>query len=101
MLSNLSADATDCYLRAAECQERAKLARNKKDREFYMSREQDWLLLAQSYQFSEGMGRAIDDLNRRPGVMETRACPACKTATPIHYFTVFVCTNCHLVIEDQ
>jgi len=101
MLSNLSEDIADCHRRAAECQELAKLATDAKDREFYLARERDWLLLAQSHQFAEGMGRAIDDLDRQRGVTVTRACPTCKQVTPIHYSTVFVCTNCHLVFENR
>jgi len=65
MLSNLAEDVANCYRCAAEYQELARLATKQKDREFYLAREQDWLLLAQSYQLSEEMGQAIDNLGRR------------------------------------
>src|SRR5215475_9041318 len=101
MLSNLSEDVAECYRHAAECQELARLVTNERDRQFFLASEKDWLLLAQTHQLAEGMGRAIDDLVKRSGATLTRSCPACKTVTPIHYNTVFVCTNCNLVFEDQ
>ena len=101
MLSNLSEDVAECYRHAAECQELARLVRNERDRQFFLASEKDWLLLAQTHQLAEGMGRAIDDLDRQRGVTVTRACPTCKQVTPIHYSTVFVCTNCHLVFENR
>ena len=61
MLTSLSEDVADCYRRAAECQELARLATNDKDREFYRDRENDWLVLARTHQFAERMGRAINE----------------------------------------
>jgi hypothetical protein len=100
MLSGLSKDVAECYRRAAECLELAKLA-NEKDKRFYLEREKDWLNLARAYQFQEGLELVIDDSKRRRGVTETRPCPTCKMATPVRYAMVFVCTNCRLVFEDQ
>jgi hypothetical protein len=99
MLSGFSEQVADCYRRAAECHELARLAINEKDREFYLARENDWLLLARSHQLAERTDRTSGELDRRPGVTETQACPACRKATPIRYQTIFVCTNCHLVFE--
>jgi hypothetical protein len=101
MLSGLSEQVADCYRRAAECHELARLATNEKDREFYLAREDDWLVLARSHQFAERTDRTIDELDMRRGVTETGDCPACKKGTPIRYQTIFVCTNCHLVFEAE
>jgi hypothetical protein len=99
MLSGLSPDAADCYRRAAECQELARLATNDTDRGFYLEREKDWLLLAQTHQLAEGFDLAIEEIDRQRGVTLTPACPACKKETPVHYRTLFVCTNCKLIFE--
>ena len=101
MLSNLSEDVAECYRRAAECQELARVVTNQRDREYFLASEKDWLLLAQTHQLAEGMGCAIDDLNKRSGATLTKSCPTCKTVTPVHYSTVFVCVNCNLVFEDR
>jgi hypothetical protein len=100
MLSGLSEEAANCYRRAAECRELAKLATNRRDRVFYLEREKSWVKLAASYQLSERLDLVINETKKRRGVTETRACPACKKVTPIHYSTVFVCTNCHLVFDQ-
>ena len=101
MLSGLSEAVANCYRRAAECRELADRSVNEKDRVFYLEREQAWLQLALSYQFSERLNRTIDELEHRRGVVLTRACPSCKKVTPIHYGTMFVCTNCQLVFEAE
>jgi hypothetical protein len=101
MLSGLSEVVADCYRRAAECRELADGCTKEEDRAFYLEREQSWLQLAMSYQFSERVDRAIDELENRRGVIMTRACPTCKKATPVHYRTMFVCTNCQLVFEAE
>jgi hypothetical protein len=101
MLSGLSELVTDCYRRAAKCRELADRATKEEDRSFYVEREQCWLQLAMSYQFSERLDRAIDELENRRGVIMTRACPTCKKSTPVHYRTMFVCTNCQLVFEAE
>lgn len=101
MLSGLSEVAAACYRRAAECRELADRSVKENDRAFYLEREQSWLQLAQSYQFSERLDRAIDELQDRRRVIVTRACPSCKKVTPIHYGTMFVCTNCQLVFEAE
>jgi hypothetical protein len=101
MLSGLSKDVTECYRRAADAHELAKLAPNEKDRQFHLAREMDWLLIARTYQFIESMGRAIDELDKRSGVSIARACPMCQKSKPIRYDTVFVCTNCQAVFEAE
>lgn len=85
MLSNLSEDVANCYRRAAECQELARLATNDKDREFYLAREKEWLLFGGSHLFQERMDQAIEEVDRWRGVTVMRACPACRKATPSHY----------------
>jgi len=101
MLSGLSEVVANCYRRAAECRELADRSVKEKDRAFYLEREQGWLRLAQSYQFSERVGRAIDEIENQRRVIMTRACPTCKKATPVHYGTMFVCTNCQLVFDAE
>jgi hypothetical protein len=101
MLSGLSEVVAACYRRAAECRELADRSVKEKDRAFYLEREQAWLRLAQSYQFSERLDRAIDGFEDRRGIIMTRACPTCKKVTPVHYGTMFVCTNCQLVFEGE
>jgi len=99
MLSGLSEQVANCYRRAAECRELARLAANEEDRKFYVEREQSWIRLAASYQLSERVSLVIEENDKRLAVMGARPCPACKKVTPIHYDTIFVCTNCHLVFE--
>ena len=99
MLSGLSEEVANCYQRAAECRQPAELATNEKDRAFYLEREEGWIRLASSYELSERVGRVIRESDKR--VTETRPCPSCRKATPVHYSTVFVCTNCHLVFEGE
>lgn len=101
MLSGLSEVVADCYRRAAEAQELARLATNERDRQFYLQRENDWLVLARSHQLTERMDRAIGELGIRTNVTAARACPSCKQLTPIHYGTVFVCASCHMVFEAE
>src|SRR5215470_6989683 len=101
MLTSLSEAVADCYRRAAECQELARVATNDRDREFYLARENDWLLLARTHQFRERMSLALEENDKRRGITQTRACPACRRMTPVRYSGVFVCTNCHLVFEDR
>ena len=101
MLAGLSEDVIDCYRRAAECQELARLATNEKDRQFYLARENDWLVLARAHQFQERLDLVIDEKDRLSGVTETRPCPTCKQLTPSRYPTMFVCTNCHMVFEAK
>ena len=101
MLSGLSPDVADCYRRAAECQELAQLATTDRDRYFYLERERDWLLLAQTHQLADGIDMAIEEVDRQLSVAVTRSCPACKNVTPVHYRTLFVCTNCKLVFEAE
>ena len=101
MLSGLSEVVADCYRRAAQCRERAERSGNDKDRAFYLEREQSWVRLALSYQFSERLDRTMDERENRRSVIVTRSCPTCKKTTPVHYGTMFVCTNCQLVFEAE
>lgn len=101
MSSGLSPDIAECYRRAAEFQQLAQLSSNDHERDFYLKREQDWLVLTREHQLQEGIELPIDGLDRRGGVTITRPCPACRTVTPVHYSTLFVCTNCKLVFEAK
>jgi hypothetical protein len=101
MLNNLSEQVAYCYRRAGECRELAALATTLIDKTFYTEREQGWLLLARSYEFSDRAGLVIDELYRRgrkhaqPG-----SCPACAAPTRV-CSTMLVCTNCARVVEDR
>src|SRR5437868_6791055 len=110
MLHSLSKQVAHCYLRAAECRE---LARSREaEREFYLRREEAWLRLARSYQFSERFGRVLTEMQRKklwnwpllnPALLPLNlpTCPDCKTETLLHSSALFVCINCRRIIEDQ
>ena len=101
MLTDLSQEVANCYQHAVECAEHAGTCANADMRAFYLEREEAWLLLARTHALTERVDLAIEEIDRQRGVTVTRACPACKQVTPIHYHTLFVCTNCRLVFEDQ
>jgi hypothetical protein len=82
MLSGLIRDTADCYRRAAEAKALSHLATNDRDCRFYLAREQEWLNLAQTYEFSE---RRRLGLEHRGAVTVTRACPLSQKATPFHH----------------
>jgi len=113
MLNNVSKQVAHCYRRAAECRELAK--RHEAEREFYLEREQAWLTLARSFEFSERVARAINE--RQQQKLRNRAaaaygstppeCPACRVPMGLHVFlpifveaqntyedAFFVCPNC-------
>jgi 7-keto-8-aminopelargonate synthetase-like enzyme len=101
MLAGLSEDVADCYRRAAESHELARLATNETDREFYLARENDWLVLARSYALQQRVDLAIQEVDRAAGVTPMRPCPSCKKVTPVHYNNLFVCTNCQMIFEAE
>jgi hypothetical protein len=118
MLNSISKQVAHCYRRAAECRELAE--RHETEREFYLEREQAWLTLARSFEFSERVGRAINERQRqkrrnRPATQSispapkcpARKCPACSVEMVLHVFlptfveaqktyedAFFVCPNC-------
>ena len=104
MLNNLSEQIRYCYCRAGECRELAELASSPSDQAFYAEREQGWLLLARSYDLQERSGLfARERLRRRKrdpnGELPT--CAVCDAPTRVSGFSIFVCTNCGRVVEDQ
>jgi hypothetical protein len=113
MLNNASKQVAHCYRRAAECRELAE--HRETEREFYLEREQAWLTLARSFEFSERVGRALNERQRqklcnRPAtqcISSAPKCPACGLEMGLHIFlplfveaqktyedAFFVCPNC-------
>jgi hypothetical protein len=99
MLHSLSKQVAHCYVRAAECRELAKS--REAERAFYLEREEAWLKLARSYQFSERIGRNWPLLNPALLALNLPACPDCKTETLLQSSALFVCINCQRIVEDQ
>jgi len=103
MLNNTSKQVAHCYRRAAECRELAE--RHESERQLYLEREQAWLTLARSFEFSERVGRAIHEFSGRPGratngtrrqkrrnrlatqcISPAPKCPACGVEMGLHVF---------------
>ena len=119
MLSDLSKQIAHCYFRADECRKLADLSISIPDRQLYMEREQAWLTLARSHEFSERVAQWTKELERRkwrgdlaaPRVTELSQCPNCgidmrfQVSHPTkHTFAgisferaFFICTNCRRV----
>jgi len=64
-LNDLSQPVVHCIRLAAECNELAALCVSASDRQFYPGREQAWLALARSHEFSERLDQMIKDIRRR------------------------------------
>jgi hypothetical protein len=67
MLDSVSKRTEHCYWRAAECRELAALSISATDRQIYLEREQAWVTLARSYEFSERNGRMHQEAQRQRG----------------------------------
>jgi hypothetical protein len=65
MLYNLSKQVAHCYRLAAECNERAASCVSLGDKAFYLDRENAWLTWARSFEFSERLGRVLNERQRR------------------------------------
>ena len=52
MLQSLSEDVRDCYRRADDCAEKAKVAATPQLRSDFLRLEKAWLMLARSYEFT-------------------------------------------------
>jgi hypothetical protein len=63
MVQQLSGEIAECYRRASESRDRAKLANDSALRQDFLDMERRWILLAHSYEFSE----RISSLPVRPG----------------------------------
>ena len=122
MLYGLSKQIAHCYFRAAQCKNLADLSVNARDRQFYLEREQEWLKLARSHEFSERVGQWIKEVERRKGRGYLAAlgptklpqCPSCsiemqfqvshpikRTFADITFErALFLCPNCQHV-SDQ
>jgi hypothetical protein len=57
MLSHLSKDIAECYLRAQECNDLARLQVDPRTRQDFFDMERRWLFLARSYEFTERLER--------------------------------------------
>jgi hypothetical protein len=104
VLNNLSEQIRHCYRRAGECRELAELATRPSDKAFDTEREHCWLLLARSYDLQERSGLfARERLRRRKRDPNGQAptCAVCTAPTRVSGFSIFVCTNCGRVVEDQ
>jgi hypothetical protein len=88
MLDSVSKRTALCYWRAAECRELAALSISATDRQIYLEREQAWLTLARSYEFSERNGRMHQEAQRQRGrSCSPRAlpkCPFCSVEMQFH-----------------
>ena len=62
MLYSFSKHISHCNFRAAECRELAALSISATARQLYVEREQAWLALARSYEFSGHLGRMFKDM---------------------------------------
>jgi hypothetical protein len=103
VLNNLSEQVGYCHRRAGECRELVKLATSPSDKTLYIEREQNWLMLARSYELQERTALFAKELPR-PGRYRSGAapsCPSCMAPTRICWSTILVCTNCGCVVEDQ
>src|SRR5690348_14293327 len=65
MLDDLIKQVAHCYWRAAECNERAASCVSLDDKALYIDRETAWLTLARSFEFSERIGRVLDERQMR------------------------------------
>jgi hypothetical protein len=127
MLYSLSKQIAHCYARAVECKELAALSIRRADRQFYIEREQAWLILARSYEFQERVNEMVQELarNREPPHWPTARtlwvavrkppCPTCCVEMqfqasrparrvfvkpPIRFERVlFVCPDCRRLVD--
>jgi hypothetical protein len=102
MLYDLSEQVAHCYRSAAKCRELAE--RYEPQREFYLEREQAWLTLARSFEFSERVGRVLDERQRRrlrnwPAISVTPNCPACHIQLRLHPVDAMVGQAGRIVFE--
>jgi hypothetical protein len=103
VLSTLSEQVTYCFRRAGECRELAELATSPSDKTFYIEREQSWLVLARSYELQDRTGLFVKEVYRSPQRRSEPAptCPGCAAPTMVCWSTIFVCTNCRRVVEED
>ena len=64
MLQRTAKLVADCCQRAAESAQRARNAQNASDREFYLDMERRWMFLANSYEFTDRVTSASNELDR-------------------------------------
>jgi hypothetical protein len=108
MLHDLSKQVAHCYRRAAECRKHAGL--REAEQKFYLEREDAWLKLARSFEFSERISRVLTERQRKKlrewpllsaALVEVNLppCPDCKIETLLHFSAQFVCMNCLRIVE--
>ena len=95
MLNDLSKQLAHCYGRAAECKELAALSGSATDQQFYLEREQAWLALARSCEFSERLARMIKEIQRR----QRRSLPPRRRISKAH--TLPTCPACNIEMLFQ
>jgi tRNA(Ile2) C34 agmatinyltransferase TiaS len=103
MLINLSEKIAYYYRRAGDCRELSASATSPNDKAFHSERERSWFLLARSYEMSDQFGLFAEELhsrNRHPRELAP-SCPYCAASTQVDSSTIFVCTNCGRIIEEQ
>jgi len=120
MLDSVSKRTAHCYWRAAECRELAALSISATDRQIYLERQQAWLTLARSYEFSERNGRMPQEAQRQKGRScsppTMPKCPFCSVEMQVHasqpgndipiQVTVlferifFLCPNCRSLTDE-
>jgi hypothetical protein len=123
MLEKVSDEVAECYRRAGECRERARQAHTDNLRQTYADLEQRWLLLAQSYDFSERLGDFTADLTSRVTPLHPPApphpaiprvmCPECGAVMRLKQAetdrnlglcfeaTTFECVECRYVLKQS
>jgi hypothetical protein len=65
MLQRLDAHIRECYERAAQCAERAKMEPDDLLRDEYVRLERSWTSLAKSYQFVQSLEAFLLDVDKR------------------------------------
>ena len=65
MLYSISRRVAEFYQHALECNEKAKMARNLEEREFFLDMERRWLSLAHHRDLTERLMRIAQDIAKR------------------------------------
>jgi hypothetical protein len=95
VLNDLSKQVAHCYRRAAECKELAMLAVGATGQQLYLEREQAWLALARSYEFSERLSQMIKEIQRR----QRRSMPPRRRISQA--FKLPTCSTCNVEMQFQ
>jgi hypothetical protein len=102
MLYKPSEQVTHCYRRAVECGERAMCSVDLTEKDFYLAREEAWLKLARSFEFSERLDRVLNvrrKLRNWPATRRIPTCPACHIEMRVHAVEPSVADTSMIVFE--